>query len=49
MYGAIKIGKTLWFNLYRLSPLLESRNTIDTYFKTVDSMKAVNTLAREKK
>ena len=44
-----KLEKYHSVNLYRLSPLLESRIAIDTQFKKVDSMMAVNTLAREKK
>lgn len=49
MFGHIKIGKKSWFNLYRLSALLRSRIAIDTQFKKVESKKAVNTLAGDKK
>lgn len=49
MFGLIETGKNYSLNLYRLFPLSGSRNTIDTYFKKVDMMKAVNTLAGVKK
>ena len=49
MFGLIKIGKISQFNLYRLSALSRSRNAIDTRFKKVGPMMAVNTLARGKK
>ena len=31
-----------YLNLYRLSPLLESTDAIDTHLETVSTMKAVN-------